>query len=70
MDAFPEESQSYWKVWEKTNLNILHHPWIKEERKKMGACLMWNSKNVSGKNDFSFVIFLLYTPSQVHILSW
>ncbi|CAH7453275.1 NACHT, LRR and PYD domains-containing protein 9B [Phodopus roborovskii] len=44
--AFSEESQMLLEsVEKKTNLNILHFPWIKEERKKRGVCLVWNSKN-------------------------
>ncbi|XP_040589269.1 NACHT, LRR and PYD domains-containing protein 9A isoform X2 [Mesocricetus auratus] len=44
--AFSKESQMLLAaVQKKTKLNILHYPWIKEERKKRGVCLVWNSKN-------------------------
>ncbi|XP_028637689.1 NACHT, LRR and PYD domains-containing protein 9A-like isoform X2 [Grammomys surdaster] len=45
--SFPEESQTLLQDVEKknNNLNILHFPWVEEERKKRGIRLVWNSKN-------------------------
>ncbi|XP_040590090.1 NACHT, LRR and PYD domains-containing protein 9 isoform X3 [Mesocricetus auratus] len=44
--AFCEESQILLQdVEKKNNLIILHYPWIKEENKKRGVRLVWNSKN-------------------------
>uniref|UniRef100_A0A8C2QIR4 NACHT domain-containing protein n=1 Tax=Cricetulus griseus TaxID=10029 RepID=A0A8C2QIR4_CRIGR len=43
--ASSKESQMLLEGVEKKNLIILHYPWINEERKKRGVCLVWNSKN-------------------------
>ncbi|XP_028635300.1 NACHT, LRR and PYD domains-containing protein 9B-like isoform X2 [Grammomys surdaster] len=45
--AFSEESQTLLQALEmkNTNLNILHYPWVEEERKKRGVRLIWKSKN-------------------------
>ncbi|XP_035305447.1 NACHT, LRR and PYD domains-containing protein 9B isoform X2 [Cricetulus griseus] len=44
--AFCEESQKILQEVEKKNtLDILHYPWIKEESKKRGVRLVWNSEN-------------------------
>ncbi|XP_076783723.1 NACHT, LRR and PYD domains-containing protein 9 [Arvicanthis niloticus] len=44
--AFSEESQTLLQAVEKnTNLNILHYPWVEEERKKRGVRLIWKSRN-------------------------
>nr|XP_021497832.1 NACHT, LRR and PYD domains-containing protein 9A-like [Meriones unguiculatus] len=45
--ALSEESQALLQAVEKSksNLNILHYPWVEEEREKRGVRLVWNSKN-------------------------
>ncbi|XP_075815190.1 NACHT, LRR and PYD domains-containing protein 9B-like isoform X1 [Microtus pennsylvanicus] len=44
--ALSEESQKLLQeVEKKSNLNILHYPWVKEENKMRGVRLLWNSKN-------------------------
>ncbi|XP_021044863.1 NACHT, LRR and PYD domains-containing protein 9B isoform X2 [Mus pahari] len=45
--AFSEESQALLQDVEKknNNLNILHYPWVEEERNKRGVRLVWLSKN-------------------------
>ncbi|XP_021024070.1 NACHT, LRR and PYD domains-containing protein 9C isoform X3 [Mus caroli] len=45
--AFSEESQTLLQAVEKknNNLNVLHFPWVEEEREKRGVRPVWNSKN-------------------------
>ncbi|XP_041510358.1 NACHT, LRR and PYD domains-containing protein 9A-like isoform X3 [Microtus oregoni] len=46
ISALSEESQKLLQeVEKKSNLNILHYPWVKEENKMRGVRLLWNSKN-------------------------
>ncbi|XP_021010695.1 NACHT, LRR and PYD domains-containing protein 9C-like [Mus caroli] len=45
--VFSEESQTLLQAVEKknNNLNVLHFPWVEEEREKRGVRPVWHSKN-------------------------
>ncbi|KAL1765676.1 NACHT, LRR and PYD domains-containing protein 9B-like isoform X1 [Sigmodon hispidus] len=44
--AYSKKSQMLLQTVEKKNkLNILHYPWVEEERNKRGVRLVWNSRN-------------------------